>query len=203
MGCWAHVRRKFFDVVKIRKKNRGKGDNPKGLADIALEYIGELYRIEKQIRQDQLTPEQIYQRRQEQSKPILDQFKEWLDATEPLTPPKGLLGIAIKYALKNWDKLIVYITNGLLRPDNNVAENAIRPFVVGRKNWLFAGHPNGASASATFFSLIETAKANGLEPFAYLRCLFGQLPFVKDQADYRALLPQHIEPDLINPSNQI
>jgi transposase len=203
LGCWAHVRRKFFDVVKVRKKNRGKGDNPKGLADLALEYIGELYRIEKQIRLDQLTPEQIYQRRQEQSKPILDQFKEWLDATEPLTPPKGLLGIAIKYALKNWDKLIVYISNGLLQPDNNVAENAIRPFVVGRKNWLFAGHPNGASASATFFSLIETAKANGLEPYAYLRCLFGQLPFVKDQAGYRALLPQYIDPDLINRSNQI
>jgi transposase len=198
LGCWAHVRRKFFDVAKVRKKHRGKRGNPKGLADQALEYIRALYRIEKQIRQDQLTPDQIHQRRQELSKPILDQFKQWLDATEPLTPPKGLLGRAINYALKNWEKLIVYVADGLLRPDNNAAENAIRPFVVGRKNWLFAGHPNGAAASATFFSLIETAKANDLEPYAYLRCLFKQLPLVKEQDGYRKLLPQYIDPDLIS-----
>lgn len=198
LGCWAHVRRKFFDVAKVRKKHRGKRGNPKGLADQALEYIRALYRIEKQIRQDQLTPGQIHQRRQEQSKPILDQFNEWLDATEPLTPPKGLLGTAINYALKNWEKLIVYVNDGLLKPDNNAAENAIRPFVVGRKNWLFAGHPNGACASATFFSLIETAKANGLEPYAYLRCLFKQLPLVNEQDGYRELLPQYIDSDLIS-----
>lgn len=193
--CWAHVRRKFFDVVKVRKKHRG---NPKTLADQALDYIGELYHIEKQIRRDQLTWEQIYQRRQEQSKPILDKFKEWLDATEPLTPPKGLLGKAIQYTLKNWDKLIIYITNGLLRPDNNIAENAIRPFVIGRKNWLFAGHPNGADAGATYYSLIETAKTNGLEPYTYLRHLFKQLPLIKDQNDYRNLLPQYVDPKTIN-----
>jgi len=199
LGCWAHVRRRFFDVVKTRKKNRGNRENPKGLADQALEYIGALYRIEKQTAGQQLTLEQIYHRRQEQSKPILEQFRKWLDDTAALTPPKGLLGMAIGYALKNWEKLIVYITDGLLRPDNNVAENAIRPFVVGRKNWLFAGHPNGANASATFFSLIETAKANGLEPYAYLRCLFEQLPIVKDQAGYRALLPHYIDRNLISP----
>lgn len=197
LGCWAHVRRKFFDVVKIRKKHRSKRENPTSLADQALNHIRKLYLIEKQIPQDQLDPQQVYQRRQEQSKQVLDQFKTWLDATEPLTPFKGLLGKAISYALKNWNKLIVYIANPLLRPDNNVAENAIRPFVVGRKNWLFAGHPRGASASATFFSLIETAKANDLEPFAYLRCLFEQLPLVKDQDGYRKLLPQYIDPDLV------
>ena len=201
LGCWAHARRKFFDVVKVRKKHRGKRENPKGLADQAIDYIGRLYQIEKQIRQEQLPSEQVYQRRQEQSKPILSAFKTWLDATEPLTPPKGLLGKAINYALKNWDKLTVYTENGLLKPDNNVAENAIRPFVVGRKNWLFAGHPNGAHAGATFFSLIETAKANGLEPFSYLRYLFLQLPFVKEQLEFLKLLPQNVDPkavDLLN-----
>jgi transposase len=198
LGCWAHVRRKFIDVVKVRKKNRGKRESPKGLADQALDHIGRLYQIEKQIRQDQLSPEQINQRRKEQSKPILNEFKTWLDATEPLTPPQGLLGKAINYALKNWDKLTIYTENGMLKPDNNVAENAIRPFVLGRKNWLFAGHPNGANASATFFSLIETAKANDLEPFAYLRWLFQQLPFVKEQSKYRQLLPQYIDPNFIN-----
>jgi hypothetical protein len=107
--------------------------------------------------------------------------------------------MAIGYTLKNWLKLIVYCTNGLPRPDNNVAENAIRPFVLGRKNWLFARHPNGAHAVATFFSLIETAKANGLEPYAYLRCLFERLPFVEDQSGYRALLPQYIDRSLVSP----
>lgn len=100
IGCWAHVRRKFFDVVKVRKKHRGKRNNPKGLADKALEYIGQLYQIEKQIHQDQLSVEQVYQRRQERSKPVLNEFKSWLDTTEPLTPPKGLLIKAINYALK-------------------------------------------------------------------------------------------------------
>jgi len=85
----------------------------------------------------------------------------------------------------------VYVEDGRLKPDNNAAENAIRPFVVGRKNWLFAGHPRGAEASATFFSLIETAKANGLEPFAYMQYLFGQLPLTAEQ-DYPKLLPGHI-----------
>lgn len=198
IGCWAHVRRKFVDVVKVRKKHRGKNANPKGFADQALDFIGRLYLIEKQIRQDRLSSDKVYQRRQELSKPILNEFKLWLDATEPLTPPKGLLGKAINYTLKNWDKLTVYTENGLLKPDNNVAENAIRPFVVGRKNWLFAGHPNGANASAMFFSLIETAKANGLEPFAYLRYLFEHLSLVKEQSEYRNLLPQHIDPKFVN-----
>jgi len=198
LGCWAHVRRRFFDVVKTRKKNRGNRENPKGLADQALEYIGALYRIEKQTAGQQLTLEQIYHRRQEQSKPILEQFRKWLDDTAALTPPKGLLGMAIGYALKNWEKLIVYITDGLLRPDNNVAENAIRPFVVGRKNWLFAGHPNGANASATFFSLIETAKANDLKPYAYLRFLFDQLPWTSTEDGYRNLLPPYLDTSRLN-----
>ena len=193
LGCMAHVRRKFFDVVKTHKKIRGKGTgNTKTLADEALDIIGKLYQIEKQARHDQLSAQQVYELRQEESKPILDKFKLWLDEKQPITPPKGLLGIAINYALANWHRLIVYIENGILKPDNNVAENAIRPFVLGRKNWLFSGHPNGASASATFFSLIETAKANGHEPYAYLRYLFEQLPLVQDDEDFQALLPQNV-----------
>jgi hypothetical protein len=106
--------------------------------------------------------------------------------------------MAIGYALKNWQKLVLYTTHGLLRPDNNVAENAIRPFVIGRKNYLFAGHPSGAHAAVTFYSLIETAKANCLEPYGYLCCLFERLPLVKDQAGYRALMPQCIDRNLIS-----
>ena len=100
----------------------------------------------------------------------------------------------IAYALKQWDRLVVYLEDGRLRPDNNLAENAIRPFTVGRKNWLFSGHPRGADASAAIYSLIETAKANGLEPYRYLRHLFEHLPAATSDAQRKALLPQHVDP---------
>jgi len=197
LGCWAHARRKFVKVVKVRKKHRPKRVNPKSLADEALDYIGNLYQIEKDAKRRELDTFQIYQLRQDKSKPILDKFEAWLEANRPLTPPKGLLGQAISYTLANWEKLIIYIEDGRLRPDNNLVENAIRPFVVGRKNWLFAGSPDGAKASATFFSLIETAKANGLEPYAYLRYIFKKLPLAQTEQDLKDLLPQNIDHDAI------
>jgi transposase len=192
VGCWAHARRYFVDVIKAKKKNRSKKIQPKSLADEAVEFIGQLYLIEKEARVKDLDPQEIYQLRQEKAKPILDDFKIWLDARQPVTPPKGLLGKAISYALKHWEKLIVYIEDGRLSPDNNAAENAIRPFVVGRKAWLFAGHPNGAEAGATFYSLVETAKANGLEPYNYLRYIFEKLPLAQTDQDYKNLLPQFV-----------
>jgi transposase len=193
LGCMVHARRKFMAVVKVRKKERGKKAATKGLADEALDYIKELYQIEKYARQNELTFEQIRKLRQEKSKPILDRFKIWLDTYQPQVPPKSLLGKAIQYTLNQWERLIVYIEAGFLKPDNNVAENAIRPFVLGRKNWLFAGGPKGAEASATFFSLIETAKANDLEPYAYLRYLFSKIPSAQNETDFLDLLPNKID----------
>ena len=193
VGCWAHARRYFVDVIKAKKKNRSKRVQPKSLADEALEFIGCLYQIEKESRLKNLEPKEIYRLRQEKAKPVLDTFKTWLTAKQQITPPKGLLGKAINYTLNHWEKLIVYIEDGRLRPDNNAAENAIRPFVVGRKNWLFAGHPNGAEAGATFYSLVETAKANGLEPYNYLRYIFEKLPLAQTDQDYRNLLPQFVD----------
>ena len=114
------------------------------------------------------------------------------------TPPKGLLGQALSYAITRWHKLIRYTENGYITPDNNAAENALRPFVVGRKNWLFAGHPNGAHAAATLYSLIETAKACGLDPYQYFRFLFSKLPYAQTEQDYRALLPQNLTPEVIS-----
>jgi len=192
LGCMVHVRRKFMEVVKGRKKARGKQSATKGLADEALDFIGALYRIESQARETKLSCDQIRDLRQHDAQPILDRFKTWLDVHHPQVPPKSLLGKAIQYALNQWDKLIVYIEDGFLKPDNNVAENAIRPFVLGRKNWLFAGAPKGAEASATFFSLIETAKANSLEPYAYLRYLFAKLPLAQTEADFLKLLPNRV-----------
>jgi transposase len=146
-----------------KSKHRGKRQNPRSLADDALKQIRQLYEIEKQARNQSLEPDQIKALRQDRSKPILDRFKEWLDEKAPLVPPKSLLGKAIGYTLNNWSKLIVYINDGRLRPDNNLVENAIRPFVVGRKNFLFSAGPRGAEASCVFYSLIETAKAGWLE----------------------------------------
>jgi len=197
MGCWAHVRRKFVDVIKVKKKIRSNGKNQKTLADEAVDSIRDLYRIEKHARLQEMSPEQVADLRQLEAQPILDKFKAWLEAKKPIVPPKSLLGKAIEYALSNWERLIVYIQDGRLKPDNNAAENAFRPFVIGRKNWLFAGHPRGAEASATFFSLIETAKANGLEPYAYLRYVFETLPLIENEDDYRRLLPQYVDRGLI------
>ena len=131
---------------------------------------------------------------------MLDEFKDWLEAKLPLTPPKGLLGAAIRYTLNNWERLVRYLEDGRLRPDNNLAENAIRPFVIGRKNWLFAGHPKGAEAAAFYYSLIETAKANGLRPYDYLRYLFDKLPLAETKDDYRKLLPQNLNQQMITPA---
>ena len=193
VGCFVHARRKFMDVIKTRKKNRGGKAPSRGLADEAIDFIGNLYKIEKYANREQLSCDEVYQLRQREAKPILEKFKLWLDVNQPLTPPKGLLGKAIQYALNHWEELIAYIEDGRLRPDNNMAENAIRPFVVGRKNWLFAGAPKGAEASATFFTLIETAKANGHEPYAYLRHIFERMPLTKTAEDYEALLPWNLD----------
>ncbi len=198
LGCWAHARRKFMDLVKATKKSGCKS----GSADVALSFIRNLYQIEKKVVEMELSPDDIYRVRQEESKPILDKFLEWLNKRTIETPPKGLLGKAISYTLNNWDRLIRYLENGLLLPDNNLVENAIRPFALGRKNWLFSGHPRGAEASANLYSLIETAKANRLEPYRYLRFLFEKLPYAKTEEDYRALLPQNIKAaDLVNITN--
>lgn len=193
MGCWVHVRRKFLDIVKARPKGGKKNGN----ADAALTYIRNLYAIEKDADERTLSAQGRYQLRQEKSVPLLGEFREWLEDISSKTPPQGLLGKAVSYALKQWERLCRYTEDGRLRPDNNLAENVIRPFVVGRKNWLFAGHPRGAGASATIYSLIETAKANDLEPYRYLRYLFERLPMASSEEDYKTLLPQYADRDFI------
>jgi transposase len=192
VGCWAHVRRKFFEADQARQKDK-RQKNKTGSATVALGYIRKLYAIESTAKEQRLLPEQIKKLRQDQAAPILEEFKAWLEKRSVQTPPKGLVGKAIGYALNQWPRLIVYLEDGQLRPDNNLAENAIRPFVIGRKNWLFSGHPRGAEASACLYSLIETAKANRLEPYLYFRFLFDRLPFAKTEGDFKALLPQYLD----------
>jgi transposase len=198
VGCMAHVRRYFVKVIDAR----GKGAKKTGSAEVALEYIRKLYTIEKVARERKLTPDEIRALRKKEAEPILREFKAWMEGRLPQTPPKGLLGKALSYALNHWHKLIRYLEDGRIPIDNNMAENAIRPFVVGRKNWLFNGHPNGAKASATLYSLIETAKACGLEPYQYLRYLFERLPFARSEEVHLALLPQRLTPEQLTRSLQ-
>ena len=186
VGCMAHARRKFSEAVKAQGKNKNK-HKKKGMAHHGLALIQKLYRVEKQART--LTPEDRYGHRQRHARPILDALRAWLDDALPQVPPTTMTGKALNYLHNEWGKLIRYLEDGRLEIDNNGAENAIRPFVVGRKNWLFSHSVKGVKASANLYSLIETAKANGLEPYAYLRRVFTELPRADSIEAIEALLP--------------
>jgi transposase len=183
VGCFAHARRKFIEAQKIQVKGKT------GKADWAINHLRKLYRIETDIKH--LHPTDKLAERQARAKPLLDQFKAWLDQSAQQVPPKSAVGKAVAYSLGQWDKLVRYIEDGHLQIDNNRAERAIKPFVIGRKNWLFANTANGAQASAILYSLIETAKANGLTPFDYLRLLLEILPTNPQDIDH--LLPWTID----------
>jgi len=190
VGCMAHARRKFSEAVKAQDKKK-----PGGNAHVGLALIRKLYRVEKQARK--LTPEARHEHRQRHARPILDELRSWLDEALPQVPPTSATGKALNYLHNEWDKLIRYLDDGRLEIDNNRAENAIRPFVVGRKNWLFSASVKGVKASANLYSLIETAKANSLEPYAYLRYLFTELPKAETVEAIEALLPGNLSKDQI------
>ena len=184
LGCMAHARRPFMKLMKLAKKTG------KSYQIVAL--IKKLYLIEKITRDKRLSHAERFMLRLEKSKPLLDKIKDWLDKAVTTTPPKGALGKAIRYMLDRWDQLCAFLQHGMLEIDNNGAENAIRPFALGRKNWLFAASPRGAKASMLFYSLIMTCKANDIEPFAYFNVMLKQIPHCKTQEDYKALLPYNI-----------
>jgi len=175
------------------QKARGKNKKP-GSIDVGLSYIRKIYAIESEAKRKEISGDQLLRLRKEKSKPIFDDFFQWLSKKSLQVVPKSLLGKAVNYTLGQWKRLLVYLDNPVMTPDNNMAENAIRPFVIGRKNWLFAGTPDGAQASAALYSLIETAKANKLEPYKYLRYLFEKIPFAECKEDFRALLPMNLKP---------
>lgn len=180
VGCMAHVRRDFHDAHKNSKKG--------GSAEEALAMIARVYRVES-LRQLYKDPQEFAAERRRQVEPILAEFRAWLDRRSTQVPPETMLGKAVGYALGQWPKLIRYLDHPGMTPDTNAVENAIRPFVVGRRNWLFSGSPRGATASATLFSIIETARANGKEPYWYLRKLFEELPTASSEADILRLAP--------------
>jgi transposase len=173
--------------VSAKRQNLQTGRG--GLAAEGLARIQKIYRVEKMAREAGLTPQQRHQLRQEKERPIWDELREWLDRVRDQAPPLTLIGKAVAYLDREWSRLIRVLDDGRLEVDNNLCENAIRPFVMGRKAWLFADTPAGATASARLFSLVETCKANGREPFAYLRHVFTELPKATTLADIEALLP--------------
>jgi transposase len=181
VGCFAHARRYFFDAHKVNKKSK--------TAKRGLDYIQKLYKVEHELRSQSLDPVDFIEKRKVFVQPILDEFYNWLLSQKDAVVPKSKAGQAVEYTLAEWEKLIRYLDSHLLTPDNNTVENAIRPFVVGRKNWLFSNTPRGAHASAVIYSLVESAKANKLEPYDYLRYLFTLLPGVTGKDDLRKLLP--------------
>ena len=191
IGCWAHARRYFFDVKKAAKNKKP------GKADKVLRLIAELYKIENKAQNENLSTDEITELRQEKSKPIIEKIKAYLDDNIAKIPPETALGKAFGYAMRQWDLLIIFLNDGSIPIDNNRIENDIRPFVVGRKNWLFTKSTAGAKASAFFYSLIETAKNNNLEPFAYLKYVFEKIPLATTNEDYKALLPQNIDRELL------
>ncbi|MDH5232362.1 MAG: IS66 family transposase [Gammaproteobacteria bacterium] len=180
-GCMVHARRKFTEAIKAQTNNKT------GKAHQGLAFINKLYAIETEHKD--ATSEQKLKIRQEHAKPIIDQFKTWLEKSVPHVPPKTQTGKAIHYTLKQWSKLIVFLDHGIVPLDNNRAENAIRPFVIGRKNWIFSTSQRGAKASANIYSLIQTAKANEIEPFEYLKKVFTDLPMADSLSDIEKLLP--------------
>ncbi|GAA4875592.1 IS66 family transposase [Ferrimonas pelagia] len=185
VGCWAHARRKFIEAKKVQPKGKT------GKADMAINHIQKLYAIEASIK-DQ-TPDFKRAARQERAKPQLQVFRQWLEKSAVHAPPKSALGKAISYCLNQWHKLERYVDDGELNIDNNRAERAIKPFVIGRKNWLFSNTSNGAQGSATLYSIVETAKANGLVPYDYLTHLFDRLPHFEPDADLTELLPWNVQ----------
>ena len=193
VSCLAHIRRKFADILKASAGAKAS----KSTSAIIIDLIRKVYRTENRLRKKySLDLEEdrtlFLQERKEAVMPVLEKIKAVLDETN--APPKSSLGKAISYARDNWTTLLNYLDCPDLTPDNNEAENAIRPYVVGRKAWLFSGCPAGAEASAFFYSLVETAKANDVEPDGYLRMLLEKVLYAKTEEDYRALMPWNFAP---------
>ena len=190
VGCFAHIRRKFVEAWEIAGKT--------GPSREAVDLIAKIYAADNALRREfsenRIDAAGFLVKRSECISPLFTELRNWLMAKSLLVAPQSKLGVAINYAMKQWDKAIRFIERPELAPDTNRVENAIRPFVVGRKNWLFSGSPHGAHTSAGLYSLIETAKANGHEPFAYLIHLFDTLPRCLTQEEKESLLPYRLDP---------
>ena len=185
VGCWAHARRKFDEALQTLPKEMQK-DSPAAIGEC---YCSRLFKLEQVFAE--LTPEERYEKRLEQEKPVLDALLSWANDMQARAAPKSALGRAIHYLLEQWPYLTRYLEDGRLELSNNRAKRSIKPFVMGRKNWLFANTPGGAQASAMIYSLIETAKENKLDPYKYLLWVLQSAPGLSQADEFWAekLLP--------------
>ena len=183
IGCMAHARRKFFDLHATNKST---------LAASALETIGQLYDIESQARD--LDDEQRYRLRQQRAGPLMDTFHTWLLAQRQKVPEGSAIAGAIDYSLKRWRALTRYVEDGAVPIDNNWVENQIRPWALGRSNWLFAGSLRSGQRAAAVMSLIQSARMNRLDPYVYLRDVLTRLPTQK-ASRINELLPHNWQPE--------
>lgn len=189
LACWAHCRRYFNDAVQaLPKDKRG----PEQLAVRFMDLIARLYHVESVARQEGLDADALTLRRHEHSRPVLNKIKTLVLANLNAVALATLLGKALHYAEGQWSKLERYVDDGRHPIDNNACENSIRPFVIGRRNWLFADTVAGANASANLYSLLQTCKTNGIDGYAYLRKLLIALPKASTADDYETLLPWSI-----------
>lgn len=165
------------------------------------DYLGRVFKIERELSElrevraragNILSAQEVIKRRQEKTAPIFAAFQKWVENLLPATPPQSALGKALSYTHNQWKKLVLHLEHGDVPVHNNYVENIIRPFAQGRRVWLFANNPFGARASANLFSLVATARANGLEPSAYLNHLFEQLPAADTVEAFEALLPWNV-----------
>jgi transposase len=185
VACWAHARRYFVDVAKTSKKE--------GIAHQAIKLIAKLYLLEKELKERQATPDIIFSCRQEKAKPILLQLKTLLDEAQLKAPPKSPLTTAIFYSINHWNALNLYLEDGRLDIDNNLSERSIKPFVIGRKNWLFHGNDLGARAGSILFSLIETCKYHQVEVFSWFKYVLTHIHQAQTVEQLEALLPYNID----------
>ena len=182
--CNSHSRRKFEPIAKTSKKQ--------GVAKEALRFFKALYKIERRAKKENMSPEQRYALRQEHSKPLFNQFIQWLDQIAPTVLPESPLGKAIEYARKRRGSLARFLEDGRLEIDNNGTEQKIKPFVIARKNFLFAQSQDGAKSLCLHFSLIQTAKLHGLEPYRYYVTILKNIPHCQTVEDFEKLLPWNI-----------
>jgi len=190
LACWAHCRRYFHDALQALPKNQR---GPDQLAPQFIALIGKLYHVEAQAKRDDADLAELTRRRQCDSVPVLSEIELLLLANLHSVLPQSLLGKALHYTAGQWHKLKRFVEDGRYGIDNNVQENAIRPFCVGRRNWLFADTVAGAHASANLYSLLQTCRVNGIDGYRYLRSLLKALPMAKSADDYAALLPWRID----------
>lgn len=179
-GCWAHARRKFHEAVEAAPPE----EKTNSVSQKGLDFCSRLFELEREY--EHLTPEERHKKRTEQSKPVSNAFFAWASSVCAL--PKSALGKALHYALAQKPYLETFYLDGRLEISNNRAERSIKPFVIGRKNWLFCCTPKGAKASSIIYSIIETAKENRLKPFEYLKYIFETMPNIPKE-NYHTLLP--------------